>query len=81
MFYLNLGSKPVEFFSFVSSFDQHWHLGHPFLQDSKLLILELNHVLSLDSESYQLGESHHMSYPDRVNKNANNIFALVHPNI
>jgi len=44
----------------------------------KLLVPELNHITSLDCESCQLGKYHRISYPDRVNKTANNLFVLVH---
>ena len=54
----------------ISAFDRLGYpsfqtLGYPSLQTLKLLVLELNHDMSLDCESCQLAH-HRMPYPDWV---------------
>ena len=81
LYYLDLNFKMIACFSFISAFDSHYRLGHPFLQVLKLLIIPVNHVMSLDCASRQLGKHHHMSYPDRINKKVDSPFSLVHSNV
>ena len=45
------------------------------------LVPKLNNIMFLDCESYQLGKYHYMPYLGRVNKIADNPFALVHLHI
>jgi len=78
LYYLDLDSKLIACSSSVSVFYQYYRLGHPFLQTLKLLVPEVNHITSLDCQLCQLGKHHRMSYAERVNKRANNLFTLVH---
>jgi len=80
-YYLDLDSKPLACSNFVYAFDQYYWLGHPSLQALKFSVPESNHVTSLDCESCQLGTHHHVSYPNRVNKKANNPFVLIHSDV
>ena len=47
------------------------------LQALMQLVIELDHVTSLDRESYQLGKHDYMPYPVRANKRTNSPFTLV----
>ena len=58
--YGGLYSKQVACSTFVFAFDQQCRLGYSSLQVLKLLVLELNHVTSLDCESCPVGKHHCM---------------------
>lgn len=62
LYHLERDTEAIAYSNFIPYSDAHCQLGHPSLQNFKIIVLTLSYVSSLDCESRQLGKHYRISY-------------------